>query len=469
MSPKWFFQLVDLIGLAAAFAAAHLLLPLVGPLLNPDFTQLYETSSSLLLVLALPLWLLMLDWGGMYADPVHQSYWEIMRGLLKVSVVALGLLALVVFGIKEQGASRLFVFSFGVVSLGVLGVIRVAEKQYYTARHRAGYYLRRPLVVGLPENIDHVRQLIQRSGRAYDFVIHPFPLPPSVANGNEQAWSTELRSVLTREPVGEVIVILNPLWESYLQSITEICRDLGQPIRLISQSMLRYLVLSSSPWASYSEPFLGLPSLLLLRTEPKPLYDFGKRLLDMVVAAVLLLVLSPLLLVIAAAVKLSSPGPIFYRWRVLGQNNREFVGYKFRTMVANADELKQALLKYNEMKGPAFKMKNDPRVTRVGRFLRRYSLDELPQLWSVLKGDMSLVGPRPPLRNEFERFEFWQARKLSVKPGITCLWQIGGRNQINDFAEWVRLDLEYIDHRSLGLDLKILARTAWAVFAGTGH
>src|SRR6266496_2892984 len=137
-------------------------------------------------------------------------------------------------------------------------------------------------------------------------------------------------------------------------------------------------------------------------------------------------------------------------------------------MVSNADQLKTDLYARNEMVGPVFKIKDDPRTTKFGRFLRKYSLNELPQLWSVLKGDMSLVGPRPAFRHELDRYELWQKRKLCVKPGITCLWQVSGRNRISDFDEWVRLDLEYIDRWSLWLDVRILARTAWAVCSGTG-
>ncbi len=181
------------------------------------------------------------------------------------------------------------------------------------------------------------------------------------------------------------------------------------------------------------------------------------------------MVLSPLLLLVACIVRLSSPGPVFYRWRVVGQGGCPFTGYKFRTMVVNADALKLDLARANEMSGPVFKIKNDPRVTPVGRFLRKFSLDELPQLWSVLKGDMSLVGPRPPLRDEWEQFEPWQRRKLSVKPGITCLWQIRGRNDVRDFDEWVKLDLKYIDNWSLWLDLEILLLTIPAVLRGTGR
>lgn len=193
-----------------------------------------------------------------------------------------------------------------------------------------------------------------------------------------------------------------------------------------------------------------------------------KRAMDISIAATLLLVLSPLLILIAIAIELSSPGAILYPWRVVGLGGRDFVGHKFRSMVRDADELKLALEPYNEMNGPVFKMQKDPRIIPIGRFLRKYSLDELPQLWSVLIGDMSLVGPRPPARSEFERFEPWQRRKLSVKPGITCLWQINGRNQISDFAEWARLDLEYIDNWSLWLDIKILVRTILVVLRGTG-
>jgi lipopolysaccharide/colanic/teichoic acid biosynthesis glycosyltransferase len=187
-----------------------------------------------------------------------------------------------------------------------------------------------------------------------------------------------------------------------------------------------------------------------------------------VVAATALILLSPLYLVLAIMVKLGSPGPVLYRWRVVGKAGQTFLSYKFRSMVANADELRSGLEPLNEMKGPVFKLGNDPRITRTGFWMRRYSLDELPQLYSVLKGDMSLVGPRPPLETEYAIFTEHQKRKLAVRPGITCLWQVNGRNQVNDFDEWVRLDLEYIRSWSLWLDLKILLKTVGTVFAGSG-
>ena len=213
---------------------------------------------------------------------------------------------------------------------------------------------------------------------------------------------------------------------------------------------------------------VGHEPLAYSRCWHSPVQIAAKRFFDMVISLSLLLLLFPFLLAIAVAVKLSSPGPIFYRWKVVGCGGRPFTGYKFRSMVANADALRDELTSLNEMTGPVFKIANDPRITKVGAWLRKYSLDELPQLYSVLKGDMSLVGPRPPLVTEFEQFTEYQKQKVAVKPGITCLWQVSGRNQISDFDEWVRLDLEYISRWSLSLDLAILMRTVEAVFSGSG-
>ena len=193
-----------------------------------------------------------------------------------------------------------------------------------------------------------------------------------------------------------------------------------------------------------------------------------KRTLDVIVSALLLVLLSPIFLLLSWLVKLTSPGPVLYEWKVVGENGRPFSSHKFRSMVVEADQLKDSLLAKNEMTGPVFKLSHDPRITTVGAWMRRYSLDELPQLYSVLIGDMSLVGPRPPLQSEYKHFTEYQKQKLSVKPGITCLWQISGRNNIRDFDEWVSLDLEYIQNWSLWLDVSILAKTFFAVVSGSG-
>jgi exopolysaccharide biosynthesis polyprenyl glycosylphosphotransferase len=193
-----------------------------------------------------------------------------------------------------------------------------------------------------------------------------------------------------------------------------------------------------------------------------------KRMLDCLFSTVLLVLFAPLLLIIGALVKLTSPGPVFFRQTRVGLNKRQFSIFKFRTMVANAEQLQDQLLSLNEMNGPVFKIKKDPRVTPLGRVLRKTSIDELPQLFNVLKGDMSLVGPRAMSLRDYQLFDQdWQRRRFSVKPGITCLWQIHGRNSV-PFEKWMELDMQYIDTWSLWLDLKILARTVPAVLRGTG-
>jgi lipopolysaccharide/colanic/teichoic acid biosynthesis glycosyltransferase len=214
---------------------------------------------------------------------------------------------------------------------------------------------------------------------------------------------------------------------------------------------------------------LACPLVKLDPVNLDPQLVFMKRLLDLCVSAGLLLLLSPILLLVAIAIKITTPRlPVFYPWRVVGYKGKQFTGYKFTTMVADADAQRTELMSRNEMTGPVFKITNDPRVTPLGRVLRKYSLNELPQLWSVFKGDMSLVGPRPAWPHELQRYELWHKRKLSVMPGITCLWQVRGRNRISNFDDWVRMDLEYIENWSLWLDCKLIALTAWAVIAGTG-
>ena len=192
-----------------------------------------------------------------------------------------------------------------------------------------------------------------------------------------------------------------------------------------------------------------------------------KRLTDVALSTLLLALAAPVVVAVAAAIKLSSGGAVLFRQTRCGMNGRRFTLYKFRTMVEGAEELRLEVAHLNEMDGPVFKASNDPRVTGVGRFLRKFSLDELPQLWNVLKGDMSLVGPRPPIPEEVEHYQRWQRRRLAMRPGLTCLWQISGRNQL-DFEQWMRLDLQYIDSWTPWLDFKILAKTVPVVLSGRG-
>lgn len=188
------------------------------------------------------------------------------------------------------------------------------------------------------------------------------------------------------------------------------------------------------------------------------IYSFVKRLMDILCSLMGLIVLSPLLLVVSILIKLESEGNVFFAQERVGLYGTTFKMYKFRSMVSNAEELKKKLLEQNEMSGPMFKMKEDPRVTKVGKFIRKTSIDELPQLVNVLKGDMTLVGPRPSLPNEVMQFEEWMMKRLTVKPGLTCYWQVSGRNDI-DFEDWMKLDVKYVDERSLFLDIKLIIKT----------
>ena len=195
----------------------------------------------------------------------------------------------------------------------------------------------------------------------------------------------------------------------------------------------------------------------------KRIYEISKRAIDIIGAGSGLLLLSPVIAIVACAVKFTSKGPIFFSQKRVGKNGKLFDMYKFRSMVVNAEELKEKLAHQNEMSGPMFKMKDDPRVTKVGKFIRKTSLDELPQLWNVLKGDMSLVGPRPSLPKEVKQFEEWMYKRLTVKPGLTCYWQVSGRNNI-DFEDWMKLDISYVEDRNLWIDIKLIFKTILVLF-----
>ena len=274
----------------------------------------------------------------------------------------------------------------------------------------------------------------------------------------------EMENILHGNQVEEVIICASgsELGRLEFEEVFEICEREGVQIRIHSDFLGK---LTKKVTVDHVH---GLSIISYLNTPDNEWALYLKRLIDILVSGILLIILLPVFLLIAIVVKLTSEGPVLYEWNVMGFNKKPFRSWKFRTMVVNADAQKEMLMSQNEMRGPVFKIKKDPRITRVGKFLRKFSLDELPQLWSVLKGDMSLVGPRPAFPNELARYDSWHRRKLSIKPGITCLWQITGRNKINNFDEWVRLDLQYVDNWSLWLDLKIFFKTIGVALAGTG-
>ena len=246
-----------------------------------------------------------------------------------------------------------------------------------------------------------------------------------------------------------------------MQELIRVCEGLGVPFALPAYSF-RLERAQPTERKAVSDGYLHYH-----HNPGRPQQQALKRLFDIVASATALWLLLPLLLVVIVLIKLSSRGPVFFRQARIGLNGRTFNMLKFRSMVVNAEELKAQLMKFNEQSGPVFKMRNDPRITPIGRFIRKYSIDELPQLVNVLRGDMSVVGPRPPLGSEVAKYQAWQRRRFSVRPGLTCIWQVSGRNQIS-FDDWMYLDMQYIDHWSLSQDLNLIFRTVPVVITGRG-
>jgi exopolysaccharide biosynthesis polyprenyl glycosylphosphotransferase len=273
----------------------------------------------------------------------------------------------------------------------------------------------------------------------------------------------QLNSVISDHAVDEVLVAL-PLdqYGSLVETIVRRCEEQGIIVRIRTEMSNLHVA------KSYVDDLEGVP-VLTIQSGPRDSWLLiAKRLIDIVVSAFLLLALAPLFVAVALLIRIGSPGPVFFTQERVGLNKRRFRMLKFRTMMSGSDQQQHLFEHLNEAPGPVFKIKNDPRITRLGHFLRRFSIDELPQFINVLKGDMSLVGPRPLPVRDVGRIDIqWHKRRFSIKPGITCLWQVNGRSNIG-FDEWVRMDLDYIDKWSLGLDLLILVKTIPAVFRGPG-
>jgi exopolysaccharide biosynthesis polyprenyl glycosylphosphotransferase len=271
----------------------------------------------------------------------------------------------------------------------------------------------------------------------------------------------DLPNILKAKQVDFVVFAVGKKFLDKIDNSMKVCEEMGVRVSVLADFFPMKFAKRKI------DSFFGSPMLCY---DPAPGLDLAmifKNLLDRFLAATGLILAAPIMLGATIAVKLTSPGPAIFKQPRCGLNGRKFMLYKFRTMVQNADDMKKELMKFNEVDGAAFKMKNDPRITPAGKILRKTSIDELPQLFNILLGDMSFVGPRPPLADEVMHFDPWQRRKLSMKPGLTCLWQISGRSDVS-FEQWMKLDLEYIDNWSLWHDAQILARTVPAVLKGTG-
>jgi len=398
---------------------------------------------------------LVLESQGFYNRPVVSArramFWPLVKSCFLLSIG----LVLLLFMFKEVAPRGVPIF-FGLLSFGLVWAKEEILRFVLRSRLARKQYKRRIILAGIHAETTRLRSEIHRQGGGDDIeVVAEFNLT--------EATTARLIELLHEHSVSGVLLSAKHAHFERVENVIKVCEIEGIEAWLVADFFATQIA-----HASFDEMF-GHP-LIVFRSTPETSWQMlAKLLLDFFGALALLLVTAPLLLFCALLVKLTSPGPVLFKQQRSGLNGQPFTIYKFRTMTTNAEQFKHELAAMNEMTGPVFKLTNDPRVTTAGKWLRKYSLDELPQLFNVLRGEMSLVGPRPLPVDEVKRFnDLAHRRRLSVKPGLTCLWQVSGRNQISDFKEWVRLDLEYIDNWSIWLDLLILLRTIPAVFAATG-
>ena len=448
-------QLLDAVLFAAAFCIAYIVraddrviefFALGQPSPFRDYLWLYTV-----LIPAAPL---LLERAGFYdmqpLAPRRANMWPLIKGLSLIVV----LLSLVSYFFNLTLARPVTVIFVGVSLLLMLGKVELM-RLVYRSRFTQAQLRRRFLLVGAGRDLVELRQEFKGKPELGVQIIADLDLDTRPIE--------QLVDLLHQHAVNGVIVSTAHAYFGQAEKIVGLCEREG-----VETWLLADFIATQISRMSFDE-FRGRP-VMVFRSAPEVSWQgVIKQAMDFVIAGFALLLLSPVFLVVAILIKRSSPGPVFFKQTRAGLNGHPFTMYKFRTMVTDADQKKDELAKFNEMSGPVFKMTNDPRIIPIGHTLRKYSIDEFPQLYNVLRGDMSLVGPRPLPVDEVDRFDdLAHRRRLSVKPGLTCLWQVSGRNKVTNFSEWVRLDLEYIDNWSLGLDVKILLRTVPAVIAGVG-
>jgi exopolysaccharide biosynthesis polyprenyl glycosylphosphotransferase len=419
-----------------------------------------------LLTLILPLWGLLLYGAGFYRShrtlPLGEEIWAAMR----VSFGGTAILSLLIYGLRLDFVSRWFLVVFAVVNFAFLASEKVGLRLVSRAVRARGFNFRTVLLVGTGRKAVQLGEFLEAHPHWGFRVIGYLDDDNGGQIRRASRWTcigktTDLETVLMGQVVDELIFVIEKGKLHEYEEALLVAERHGVRAHVsldIFPHVLARPVL---------EEMDGVPLLSFTTTPSNPLQLVLKRTLDLTAAFTLSAVTLPIQLLAALAIKVSSPGPVLFRQVRCGLNGRHFTLWKFRTMHAGAEERLPEISHLNEMSGPVFKAKKDPRLTGVGRLLRRLSIDELPQLWNVILGHMSLVGPRPPLPEEVARYEPWQRRRLSMKPGLTCLWQISGRSEL-DFDRWMELDLKYIDTWSPMLDVKILLKTVPAVLSGRG-
>ena len=450
----------DLCILIVAFLGGFILRNAFSDFLNEP--GIYIT----LLPVLLALWGILLYWFGIYNAFRAKQILDVLLTVVEAAMVGGGLFGCFLFITKMHEVSRLHILYTFCLATVLICIEKVIIIYYFQYQHRRGINRKNVLIVGVN---NRARQIIISINDHPEWGINIVGLVDNDARKNDTVCGhkvvgtvKEICSIIRSAIVDEVMFVIPRSWLCMIEDVLYICDVEG--IRVSVAVDLFELKISKAKFR-YLDKF---PILTFHSAPDKLLHLLIKRLLDIIVSGFLLLMLFPVFAITAVMVKATSRGCVFFRQQRSSLNGRKFMLYKFRTMVADAESRLNELLLHNEMNGPVFKMKNDPRLTKIGGILRRFSIDELPQLWNVFKGDMSLVGPRPALPSEVASYEPWQRRRLSMRPGITCLWQANGRNKITDFNEWMRLDLEYIDKWSLLLDCKLLLKTVPVVMFGTG-
>lgn len=396
----------------------------------------------------------------------RSTYAQIAGRYLRAVSIGLVIFLAGIFLLKLQFVARTFVVMFGVANFVMLVIGRYAIMETIALLRSKRVDGHRVVVIGCgTEAVAYANSIRSQPPWNVKLLGHVSVGGEVPAEGVGATIESidNLAALLDSTPVDEVLFAYPDLESEQLANALHACDERGVDVLIpLPPTLPQRARVEVANLEGFDLPLLGLR-----RTPTGEVRIAAKRALDIAGSLGMLLVASPIMTIVALAIRLETRGPILFKQTRAGRNGRKFVMYKFRSMVVDAEERRAQLAHLNEMSGPVFKIRRDPRITKVGAFIRKTSLDELPQLFNILFGDMSLVGPRPPLPSEVSQYKPWQRRRLSVKPGLTGLWQVSGRNNV-DFEEWMALDLRYIDDWSLWLDVKILLRTLPAVLFKTG-
>jgi len=442
------------------------------PLRGPTTTSSY----LVLLLMVIIIWYVTMDF--MIADCRYGAKMTIplVMEILKGVTISTVVLVVCMYAFQLTDVSRLLIFLFYVADLVVLVLVRWLIDRFVAAKRRGSYFDRYVLIVGSRTAAQELIQMVCNQKESFIKIVGCIELNredvgKTVSCGVQVIGTLEdMRDILLNQVIDEVLITmpLNEIKDSewHLSFIN----TFGITVRIIPYWYIRKFMVIHKSHAVKFEQFISEPALIISRIQSNQEALAIKSVIDYVVALFALIVTAPLFVIIPCLIKLFSKGPVFYRQIRSGQDGRKFTLLKFRSMAIGAEEEQYTLIELNEADGPVFKMKNDPRIIPyVGKFIRKFGLDEIPQFINVIRGEMSIVGPRPPTPAEVEKYELWQRRRLSMKPGITCIWQVQpGRNEIT-FNQWMNMDMDYIDHWSLWRDIVLMFKTIPTILIGHGR